>query len=571
MTISFPTGLDTLTNPAGSDSLAGHASQHANVNDAIEALEAKVGINGSIDTGSLDYKVENHIGSGGSSHSDAISSGASGFMTGTDKSKLDGVETNANNYTHPGSHPPSIITQDANNRFVTDTEKTAWNAKEPGNANIQTHIGSTSNPHSTTAAQVGLGNVDNTSDATKNAAVATLINKSFGNALTITDNSANPALKVTQTGTGYAFVVEDVASDTTPFVIDSAGRVGIGATPGGDTSFHLSNDITGATTAYSFRALPTVKTPVTTTAMVFQSAPSIESGAALSGGLQHYAAVQGTFTGTTASQFGFLAGSSLVGAANNYGFYGDIPSGTNRYNFYAAGTADNYFAGNVRIGSTLSTAKNAKFEVAGSVLGNASSSALLAYSPVAQTSIMFHVADGALNHKQSEIFADSNGNFAIRSIADDYGSASSVLTALRGVGVAWSSIELNNGSFVIAANGEATVRTAASLGYGIGAGGAVTQVTSKATGVTLNKPCGQIITSTDALASGAFEQFTVTNSLVGLNDTIIINHRSVSANYAVTARQIYAGGFVINIKNESAGSLSDAIPINFAIIKGSAS
>jgi hypothetical protein len=35
-----------------------------------------------------------------------------------------------NNYTHPANHQPSIITQDANNRFVTDAEKATWNAKQ---------------------------------------------------------------------------------------------------------------------------------------------------------------------------------------------------------------------------------------------------------------------------------------------------------------------------------------------------------------------------------------------------------------------------------------------------------
>ena len=34
------------------------------------------------------------------------------------------------NYTHPANHPPSIITQDGSNRFVTDAEKSAWNAKQ---------------------------------------------------------------------------------------------------------------------------------------------------------------------------------------------------------------------------------------------------------------------------------------------------------------------------------------------------------------------------------------------------------------------------------------------------------
>lgn len=58
-----------------------------------------------------------------------VTTSANGLMSSTDKTKLDGIAVNANNYTHPTSHPASIIVQDANNRFVTDTEKTTWNAK----------------------------------------------------------------------------------------------------------------------------------------------------------------------------------------------------------------------------------------------------------------------------------------------------------------------------------------------------------------------------------------------------------------------------------------------------------
>ena len=45
MATSFPTGLDALTNPTSADSLASpdHAAQHANVNDAVEAIEAQIG------------------------------------------------------------------------------------------------------------------------------------------------------------------------------------------------------------------------------------------------------------------------------------------------------------------------------------------------------------------------------------------------------------------------------------------------------------------------------------------------------------------------------------------------
>ncbi len=47
----------------------------------------------------------------------------------TEISKLSGIESGANNYTHPSSHSPGIITQDASNRFVSDTEKSTWNGK----------------------------------------------------------------------------------------------------------------------------------------------------------------------------------------------------------------------------------------------------------------------------------------------------------------------------------------------------------------------------------------------------------------------------------------------------------
>jgi len=65
MATNFPTALDTLTNPTPTDQLDSvtvpHDLQHANANDALEALQAKVGINSSTDVNSLDYKIR-HIG-----------------------------------------------------------------------------------------------------------------------------------------------------------------------------------------------------------------------------------------------------------------------------------------------------------------------------------------------------------------------------------------------------------------------------------------------------------------------------------------------------------------------------
>jgi len=59
MATTFPTSLDVLNNPQGTDSVQAvpHAAQHADANDAIEALQSKVGIDGSTDPNSLDKRV----------------------------------------------------------------------------------------------------------------------------------------------------------------------------------------------------------------------------------------------------------------------------------------------------------------------------------------------------------------------------------------------------------------------------------------------------------------------------------------------------------------------------------
>lgn len=73
----------------------------------------------------INDSLTTHKGAGGTAHAAAVANGNAGFMTGADKSKLDGVAAGATNYAHPATHPPSIIVQDANNRFMTDVEKTA--------------------------------------------------------------------------------------------------------------------------------------------------------------------------------------------------------------------------------------------------------------------------------------------------------------------------------------------------------------------------------------------------------------------------------------------------------------
>lgn len=110
-----------------------------------------------------------------------------------------------------------------------------------------------------------------------------------------------------------------------------------------------------------------------------------------------------------------------------------------------------------------------------------------------------------------------------------------------------------------------------SFGYGTGAGGTVTQTGNKSTAVTINKQSGRITMVNSALAAAAEVSFTVNNSTVAATDVIIVNIQSVgtAGAYFVTVGSVSNGAFTITVGNASAGSLSQALVLNFAVIKGS--
>jgi hypothetical protein len=109
-------------------------------------------------------------------------------------------------------------------------------------------------------------------------------------------------------------------------------------------------------------------------------------------------------------------------------------------------------------------------------------------------------------------------------------------------------------------------------GYSTGDGGTVTQATSKSTGVILNKRCGQITLNGAALAADTTVSFTLTNSTVAAGDLIVLNHVSIGTNGAYTLNaQAGSSTATIAVRNVTAGSLSEAIVIGFAVIKGATS
>jgi hypothetical protein len=107
------------------------------------------------------------------------------------------------------------------------------------------------------------------------------------------------------------------------------------------------------------------------------------------------------------------------------------------------------------------------------------------------------------------------------------------------------------------------------LGYSTAAQGTVTQATSKSTGVTLNKSSGQITMDAASLATVTNVTFTLTNSLLSAKDVIIVNVASANATagaYNCWVSSMLAGSATITLRNITAGTLSEAVVINFAII-----
>jgi hypothetical protein len=196
----------------------------------------------------------------------------------------------------------------------------------------------------------------------------------------------------------------------------------------------------------------------------------------------------------------------------------------------------------------------------------------------AKTQIKTTNTNAGVSASAGVLFGTSSGDNGY--IGANGGAASSALggaNALQITNLSAAPIVLaTNGTekLRIASGGDVTVSTAALLGYGTGSGGTVTQATSKATTVTLNKPTGQITMNNAALAAGADVSFIFNNTLIGASDNVILtfaNNAAGTSFYNVWISYLVSSRVDITLKNISASSRGEALIINFAIIKGATS
>ena len=233
-------------------------------------------------------------------------------------------------------------------------------------------------------------------------------------------------------------------------------------------------------------------------------------------------------------------------------------------------------------GTALTLANSGQFQIGsdggsnagdGIALGNyiALHKAILSASQAAQ---IYFSADAALTAVAPTLMVDLRR--ADRTFTDVSNNALAVTTNGTIIYNQERITSLDNatiGATTAAAVTGTNVLASTTLGYKAGSGGTVTQSSSKTTGVTLNKISGEIVMNAAALADDATAAFTLTNSTIAATDVVIVNVASVgtAGAYQVTVGAVAAGSCSISVLNVSGGSLSQAIKLNFAVIKAVAS
>ena len=159
--------------------------------------------------------------------------------------------------------------------------------------------------------------------------------------------------------------------------------------------------------------------------------------------------------------------------------------------------------------------------------------------------------------------------------ATDFSVGDFGATVITGSALGTAALTLTSGDILASAGTIKSASATGGVGYATGAGGTVTQITNRSTGVTINTICGKIQTDTTSLAALASAEFTVTNSTVEIGDVVVVSQRSGSSNVAgvagttvVEVVTVAAGSFIISVNNQSTSTAeTGAIIINFAVIK----
>jgi hypothetical protein len=340
----------------------------------------------------------------------------------------------------------------------------------------------------------------------------------------------------TATGTGVVTAL-GVNVGTAGAVVVNGGALG---TPSSGTVTNLTgtasiniNGTVGATTANTGAF-----TSITASGKVTATTSSTATGADETGGRFDYTSNTPVTTFNQVGVYGSVSiGASYTGSGGNSGVRGGV-------SLTAVGAAAGTITG-----------------VLGTVGSTAAGTATFA---VAFRSAISNVGASTFTNVAAYFTGDITVT-ASTAVAGFYGNLSSGAANKYNLYMVGTAPNYFAGDLRVASAASLKVIGSGTLGYDTGSGGAVTQGTSRTTGVTLSKSNGAITMFSD-LGSAVAATFTVTNTLVAATDTIILNQKSGTNLYVFLVTAVAAGSFNITFYT-TGGIATDAPVINFAVIK----
>jgi len=393
-----------------------------------------------------------------------------------------------------------------------------------------------------------------------NATDIVVINSSYG-------GIASPnyaALRVTSTGTLNAICVEDSTNpDATPFIVDASGRTIVGytaavATKAITTAITPPFQVLGNQGLYSWTNNATFPSSV-----VFNKSKSGTNGtlsAVTDGdnlGLIQFNGADNDATPTfnsgawiTAQVAGTVATTSIPARLNFATTSASATSSTIKMSLSPEG----YLA----LGTSFTTPQQ-MLDIAASNTGLTSTTAT--------NTLRFTDTDTTTAANQPigkiEFYNSDTGNAAVGAyiLSSAVGASGGGTLRFAAAADAGAAAEIAR----VASTGLTVTADTAGLGYGTGTGGAVTQATSRTTGVTLNKTNGAI-TLVSAAGTATWQSFTVTNSTVAATDVVVLSQKSGTDLYMMHVTAVAAGSFRISFAT-TGGTTTEQPVFNFAVIK----
>ncbi len=220
---------------------------------------------------------------------------------------------------------------------------------------------------------------------------------------TLAANTTTPALTVTQSGTGYAisapgnFVMGktdltglnyidgrlniNASNSARSLYVNTQNLAAYAAISLNSTSTSYAGGIinnygsTALTTCTGFTNIADAETGVTTY-IGFNNRSYVADANAVTTYSHFYADHGSVGTGSIGTVYGFRVSSTIAVGTNNYGYYGNLSSGTGKWNLYMAGTAANYLAGALTVNGALGVNGATTLNAASAILVNSSSPAL---------------------------------------------------------------------------------------------------------------------------------------------------------------------------------------------------